>query len=194
MRQPVRVSPQAQIHADLLRALPHLRAFAISLTGDIERADDLVQETIVRALGNLEKFAPGTNLHAWLFTILRNQFLTGWRKTRREVEDVDGAHAARLCVAPDQDERLEVEDLRAALAQLSPDQREAVLLVCAERYSYDEAAKICAVPVGTIKSRVCRARTRLVELMGEEAASDFGPSRPMQAVVVRQHIPLQASA
>ena len=87
------------VRADILKAIPHLRAFAISLTGDVDRADDLVQEAIVRGLSHLDSFTPGTNMQAWLFTILRNQFHTSYRKRRREVEDPDGQYAARLAVA-----------------------------------------------------------------------------------------------
>ena len=80
----------------MLAAVPSLRAFAISLTGNFDRADDLVQDTLVRALANIDRFERGTNLNAWLFTILRNLFHSEWRKMKREVEDIDGAYAARL--------------------------------------------------------------------------------------------------
>jgi RNA polymerase sigma-70 factor, ECF subfamily len=91
------------VKADILESVPHLRVFAISLTGDLDRADDLVQEAIVRGLSHLDSFTPGTNMQAWLFTILRNQFHTGYRKRRREVEDPDGQHVAKLAAAPTQD-------------------------------------------------------------------------------------------
>jgi len=150
----------------ILAAIPNLRAFAMSLTYNLDQAEDLVQETILRAWEKRDSFQPGTNLTAWLFTILRNHFHTTYRKRRREVEDGDGIYAARLKSAPEQLHRLELQDLRSALQQLPPEQREAVLLVAAEGVSYEDAATICGVAVGTIKSRVNRARTRLAELMG----------------------------
>ena len=122
------ISPP-DVKADILEAVPHLRAFAISLTGDLDRADDLVQEAIVRGLSHLDSFTPGTNMQAWLFTILRNQFHTGYRKRRREVEDPDGQYAAKLAAAPTQDAYINLKDLGTALLQIPVEQREAVLLV-----------------------------------------------------------------
>ncbi|MEN3931063.1 sigma-70 family RNA polymerase sigma factor [Microvirga sp. W0021] len=162
-----------EIREPLLRAIPSLRAFAISLCGDMDRADDLVQDTLVRALANVERFEAGTNLNAWLFTILRNLFHSEYRKRRREVEDVDGAYSDTLTSLPEQDGHLDFEDLRVALTQLPADQREAVLLVGASGFSYEEAALICDCAVGTIKSRVNRARVRLAELMDISDTSDL---------------------
>ena len=172
-----------QLRDELLKTLPHLRAFAISLSGSIDRADDLVQETLVRALANVDRFQPGTCLQAWLFTILRNLFHTEFRKRRREVEDPDGLMASRLSVMPNQNGRLEFQDLRVALAKLPADQREALLLVSAEGFSYEETAQITGAQLGTIKSRVNRARTRLAELMNVNDPDDFGPDRLVQAVL-----------
>jgi RNA polymerase sigma-70 factor, ECF subfamily len=157
----------------LLAAVPSLRAFGISLSGDVDRADDLVQATLLRALANIERFERGTNLHAWLFTILRNLFHSEYRKRRREVEDADGGYAATLRTAPDQQAHLDFEDLRAALAKLPPDQREALLLVGAQGFSYEDAAGICGCAIGTVKSRVNRARKRLAELMVLEDLDDL---------------------
>jgi len=165
--------------------LPSLRAFAISLTSDVEKADDLLHDTVVRALTHLDKFAPGTNLQAWMFTILRNQFHSSYRKRRREVEDADGQFAAKLSTAPTQDPQLDVEDLRLALAELSAEQREAVLLVGAEGFTYEEAARICRTKVGTIKSRVNRARVRLTELLGREGVAYAEPDGLVQAALGR---------
>ncbi|HEY8381582.1 MAG TPA: sigma-70 family RNA polymerase sigma factor [Microvirga sp.] len=158
----------------ILGAAPHLRAFAVSLTGDLERADDLVQETLLRALNHRDKFQAGTNLEAWLFTILRNHLYTQHRKKRREVEDADGAYALALSAPPEQPSKMEMQDLHVALARLPPEQREAVLLVGAEGLTYEDAAIKCGVAIGTIKSRVNRARIRLSELMGdtEKTASE----------------------
>jgi RNA polymerase sigma-70 factor (ECF subfamily) len=131
----------------------------------VDRADDLVQETLMRAIANIDRFQPGTNMQAWLFTILRNLFHSEYRKRRREVEDADGKYAAALSVQPDQLPHLDFEDLQKALARLPHDQREALLLVGASGFSYEQAAEICGCAVGTIKSRVNRARNRLAELM-----------------------------
>jgi RNA polymerase sigma-70 factor (ECF subfamily) len=153
----------------MLAAIPHLRAFAISLTGSIEQADDLVQTALLRGLENLDKFQPGTSMQAWLFTILRNQFHTNYRRRRREVEDPDGSMAQRMAVMPEQGARLDFTDMQVALAKLSIEQREALLLVGAEGVSYEEAAQICGTNIGTIKSRVNRARARLTELLALDA-------------------------
>ena len=173
-----------QFQNELLRVLPNLRAFAISLTSDVERADDLMHDTVVRALTHSDKFTPGTNLQAWLFTILRNQFHSNYRKRRREVEDADGQFAAKLSTAPVQDLQLDCEDLRLALVKLSAEQREAILLVGGQGFTYEEAARICRTRVGTIKSRVNRARTRLVELLGYECSQHIGANGVLQAALV----------
>ncbi len=168
----------------VLAAVPSLRAFAISLCGNVDRADDLVQETLLRALANINSFEPGTNMSAWLFTILRNLFRSEYRKRRREVEDTDGSYAESLKTQPDQTARVEFQEFRSALARLPADQREALILVGASGFSYEEAAGICGCAVGTIKSRVNRARTRLAELLSIESADDFGPDRETRAVLV----------
>ncbi len=167
----------------VLAAVPSLRAFAISLSGNVDRADDLVQETLLRALVNIDSFEPGTNLSAWLFTILRNLFRSEYRKRRREVEDGDGTYAESLKSQPEQEARVEFREFRTALAKLPSDQREALILVGASGFSYEEAAGICGCAVGTIKSRVNRARTRLAELMSIESLDDFGPDRATRAVL-----------
>src|SRR4249920_3093930 len=126
----------------MLAAVPSLRAFAISLSGNVDRADDLVQETLMRAIANIDSFQPGTNMSAWLFTILRNLFRSEYRKRRREVEDADGSYAEALTSLPDQTSHLEMDEFRKALAKLPPDQREALILVGASGFSYEEAAAI----------------------------------------------------
>jgi RNA polymerase sigma-70 factor (ECF subfamily) len=167
----------------MLSAVPSLRAFAISLCGNVDRADDLVQETLLRAWANIHSFEPGTNMSAWLFTILRNLFRSEYRKRRREVPDGDGTYADTMKTQPEQSSRVEFEEFRAALNKLPTDQREALVLVGASGFSYEEAAEICGCAVGTIKSRVNRARTRLAELMAIESADDFGPDRELRAVL-----------
>jgi RNA polymerase sigma-70 factor (ECF subfamily) len=167
----------------MLGAVPSLRAFAISLSGNVDRADDLVQETLLRAMANIDSFQPGTNMSAWLFTILRNLFRSEYRKRRREVEDTDGAYAETLKSHPEQQSRVEFEEFRTALGRLPQDQREALLLVGASGFSYEEAAAICGCAVGTIKSRVNRARTRLADLLSIDSADDFGPDQPTRAIL-----------
>ena len=174
---------EPELRDAMLAAVPSLRAFAISLTGNFDRADDLVQDTLVRALANIDRFERGTNLNAWLFTILRNLFHSEWRKMKREVEDVEGAYAARLSTIPEQGGRLDLADFRAALTKLPADQREALLLVGAQGFSYEDAAQICGVAVGTIKSRVNRARARLAQLLAVEDAEDLGPDRLTRAAL-----------
>ena len=170
----------------ILTAVPSLRAFAISLSGNVDRADDLVQETMLRALANIHSFQPGTNMSAWLFTILRNLFRSEYRKRRREVEDADGRYAESLKSHPEQAGRVEFSEFRAALAKLPSDQREALILVGASGFSYEDAANICGCAVGTIKSRVNRARSRLAKLLSIDSVEDFGPDHTMRAVLIGQ--------
>ena len=170
----------------ILAAIPSLRAFAISLSGNVDRADDLVQETILRALANIQSFQPGTNMPAWLFTILRNLFRSEYRKRRREVEDADGSLAETLKSQPDQLGRVEFQEFRVALGELPAEQREALILVGASGFSYEEAADICECAVGTIKSRVNRARSRLAKMLEVESVDEFGPDHATRAVLMRQ--------
>ncbi|TMV77295.1 RNA polymerase sigma factor [Thioclava sp. BHET1] len=152
--------------------LSALRAFAVSLTRDMTAADDLVQDTIVKAWTNIDKFERGTNLRAWLFTILRNTFYSDRRKRRHEVQDTDGVHAAMLMEKPAHDGRLAFADFSRAFDLLSPEHREVLVLVGAEGFAYDEAAATMGVAVGTVKSRANRARAKLCELMGLEEGED----------------------
>jgi RNA polymerase sigma-70 factor (ECF subfamily) len=160
---------------DLIAFMPNLRAFAFSLCGQHERADDLVQETLLKAWSHLDSFQEGTNLRAWLFTILRNSFFSEMRRRRREVEDADGKKAESLTVAPAQQGHVDMQDLRKALDLLPPHQREAVVLVGAAGMSYEEAAEIAKCAVGTMKSRVNRARVKLGEHFGVDDAAAFDP-------------------
>ena len=171
------------VRESMLAAVPGLRAFAMSLCGKMDRADDLVQETLLRALAHIDSFEPGTNMPAWLFTILRNLFRSEYRKRRREVEDAEGRYAETLKSHPEQTGRVEFQEFRAALAKLPADQREALILVGASGFSYDDAAAICGCAVGTIKSRVNRARTRLADLLAIDSVDDFGPDRATRAVL-----------
>ena len=164
--------PSASFKDELLAEIKNLRAFAISLSGSVTLADDLVQESLLRAWSNSEKFQPGTSLRAWLFTILRNIYYSNYRKRTREVQDSDGAYARRLTVPGDQGSHLDLEDFRKALTKLPAEQREVLTLIGASGLSYEEAAAICEVEIGTIKSRLSRARSRLVELLALEETSD----------------------
>ncbi|MGP6087387.1 RNA polymerase sigma factor [Antarctobacter jejuensis] len=150
---------------ELTEHIGSLRAFALSLTRNGATADDLVQETLVKAWTNIDKFEEGTNMRAWLFTILRNTFYSLRRKRKREVEDTDGSMSESLAAKPDHDGRLTLRDFRTAFDQLPDTQREALMLVGAQGLAYEEAAEVCGVAIGTIKSRVGRARARLAELM-----------------------------
>jgi RNA polymerase sigma-70 factor (ECF subfamily) len=167
----------------MLAVVPRLRAFAVSLTGNVDHADDLVQETLIRAIANIDSFEPGTNMAAWLFTILRNAFRSEYRKHCREIEDLDGQYAENLKSYPEQHGRLEFLELRAALARLAPDQREAIVLVGASGLTYAEAAAICGCAVGTIKSRLNRARVRLAKLLSLAGGEDLGPDAIMRSVL-----------
>ena len=161
----------------LLEQIPSLRAFGISLSGNPDRADDLVQETLMKAWASSDSFTEGTSLRAWLFTIMRNTYFSQHRKRRREVQDVDGEAASRLVSLPTQHGLLDLADFRVALDGLPVDQREALVLVGASGFSYEEAAEICGCAIGTIKSRVNRARQRLMQVMAVDSADEFGPDR-----------------
>jgi RNA polymerase sigma-70 factor, ECF subfamily len=157
---------------ELASHLGALRAFAVSLTRNLASADDLVQDTIVKAWTNIDKFTTGTNLRAWLFTILRNTYYSSLRKRRREVADPDGLYAQTLFVKPDHDGRLAYGDFQRAFDQLTPEHREVLILVGASGFSCEEAAETMGVAVGTVKSRTSRARKRLSELMGLSEGED----------------------
>ena len=156
----------ADFRAGLLDALPGLRAFALSLAIAPNAADDLVQETLLKAWANRDRFEPGSNLMAWLCTILRNQFYTECRKRRREVEDADGAAAAQLIVLPSQEHGIELQKVWAILATMPATQREALLLVAGQGLTYEAAAALVGSQTGTMKSRVSRARAFLVDSLG----------------------------
>ncbi len=179
-----------EIKRDLVALMPSLRAFSRSLCANSARADDLVQETLVKALANLDRFEPGSNLRAWLFTILRNTYYSELRKRQREVEDAEGAHAARLAERANQPGAADLEDFKRAFEQLSEDHREVLALVGAHGVSYEEAAEICGCAVGTVKSRVNRARVRLAELLGVslEEASTLSPAEALPEGVIAGRI------
>ncbi len=182
------------VHGDprdeLLDHLPALRAFALSLTRDGSSADDLVQDTIVKAWTHIDKFQAGTNLRAWLFTILRNTFYSARRKVRREVSDTDGIYAAQLSTRPDHDGRLALNDFRKAFDLLPDEQREALILVGASGFSYEEAATMTGVAVGTVKSRANRGRRRLAELLHLEEGEEMDMTDRTTLAVMAQNGPV----
>jgi len=156
---------QSELRQDLLDRLPALRAFALALCKDDSRADDLVQDTVLAAWSRFELFEAGTNLQAWLFTILRNKFYSALRKERYEVDDPHGVYSGNLAEKPAHDGRLQLSDFHDAFKTLPVAQREALVLVGASGFSYEEAAHMCSVSIGTMKSRANRGRKRLVALL-----------------------------
>lgn len=160
----------AQFKHDLLELIPFLRAFARSLCGNQETADDLAQETLVKAWQARDMFAPGTNLKAWLFTILRNQFYSDRRRAWRQAPWDQEAAERIPGSAGEQSWAAELSDTARALSCLSDEQREALILVGAGGFSYEDAARICNCAVGTVKSRVARARKSLLAILeGEDS-------------------------
>jgi RNA polymerase sigma-70 factor, ECF subfamily len=168
---------------ELLVHIPSLRAFAVSLSGQMDRADDLVQETLVKAWRNLGSFTEGTNMRAWLFTILRNVYISEIRRRRREVQDSDGAFSESVGVAPQQNGHMDLADFRKALDDLPEEQREALILIGAAEFSYEEAAEIAGCAVGTVKSRVNRARTALARRLNLDT-SEIGLEPTLRAALV----------
>ena len=175
------VSPE--LRSELLSIIPNLRAFALSLTRAGDRADDLVQETLMKAWNKFHLFQEGTNLKAWVFTIMRNEFYSQMRKRGREVQDTDGAFSSQLATHPQQDGHMDMHDFRAALEDLPEDQREALVLIGANGFSYEEAAEITGVAIGTIKSRVSRARSKLMSELQISGESAYGPDAMSLRVV-----------
>lgn len=170
----------------LIREMKDLRAFAVSLSGSFHQADDLLQETLMKAWQNSASFIPGTNMRAWLVTILRNTYYSQYRKRGREVADTDGVYSSRLATPPSQESAVDMTDFLTALSKLAPEHRDVLLMVGASGLSYEETAEICGVAVGTIKSRLNRARARLADLLGIKDASDLGMGSVSEAVVRAQ--------
>jgi RNA polymerase sigma-70 factor (ECF subfamily) len=174
--------PTFDFKIELVALTPFLRAFSRSLCGHADEADDLAQETLARAWQARGSFAPGTNLKAWLFTILRNQFYSGRRRAWRQVAWDQGA-AELIPSTGDQEAASHLSDLARAMRQISPEQREALILVGAGGFAYADAASICGCAVGTVKSRVARARATLLALLdGEDALSTAQRSNSEAAV------------
>ena len=153
---------------DLLEPqIPRLRRYARALTRDTQRADDLVQDTLVRALVKQDRWEPGTNLRAWLFTLMHNQYVNNVRRANRETGTIDIDDVSSSLVATtDPTASRQLYELERALGQLAAEQREVILLVGLEGFSYEDAAKILAVPVGTVRSRLSRGRESLRRQFG----------------------------
>ena len=159
-----------EFKTQLAQVIPHLRALGRSLSGNRDLADDLVQETLLKAWAARKRFQAGTNMRAWTFIILRNLFLSQMRRARFKGE-WDDLVADRVLAAPaSQDKHVELADMQRALMHLPQPQREALILVGAGGFAYEEAAEICQVAVGTIKSRVARGRVALEALLNDGAA------------------------
>ncbi len=169
----------------LVSAIPNLRAFAIALCRDASRADDLVQETLVKAWNNRRLYKEGTNLRAWLFTILRNTYFSEHRRLRYQATYREAVDTTKSWQHPEQEGHLDLQDFLAALGELPPDQRESLLLVGAEGFSYEEAAEISGCAVGTIKSRVNRARRRLSDALEISGSDEFNADPKFESIVAR---------
>jgi RNA polymerase sigma-70 factor (ECF subfamily) len=175
---------RSAFEAELIALIPHLRAFGRSLAGSTVAGDDLAQEALCKAWSSQNHFEVGTNLKAWTFMILRNQFYSNKRRDWRAVE-LDPEVAERTLIATeDPDGALQLDELRRALAMLPADQREALILIGAAGLSYEDAAAITGVAIGTVKSRVSRARDRLGAILakGGIASDDTAPSAAMAAI------------
>ena len=158
-----------EFKTQLAAVIPHLRAFGRSISGSRDLADDLVQETLMKAWAARQRFQAGTNMRAWTFIILRNLYLSQMRRARFKGE-WDDLVADRLLAAPaSQDRHVELGDMQRALLHLPQPQREALILVGAGGFAYEEAAEICGVAVGTIKSRVARGRVALETIMNDNS-------------------------
>lgn len=175
---------------EIVEHLGSLRGFALSLTRDGSAADDLVQDTVVKAWKSIDQFQAGTNLRAWLFTILRNTYYSGRRKARREVSDTDGHFAATLSEKPRHDGNLALTDFFKVFSKLPDEQREALILVGASGFAYEEAAETCGVAVGTIKSRVNRGRRKLMELLQMEEGETLEMTDRATLGVVNGQLPV----
>ena len=180
---PLKTSTET-FRTQLVALVPNLRAFAMSLLGNRDRADDLTQETILKAWSHMDSFEEGTNLQAWLFTIMRNTFISQCRREVREVPDPDGLKAQAQTCPPEQEGYVDLQDLHRALTQVPPEQREALILVAGAGFSYEEAAAIVGCPVGTVKSRVNRGRLKLAELLGWVDPLETGPSDAVTAAIM----------
>jgi RNA polymerase sigma-70 factor (ECF subfamily) len=171
----------------LVEQIPYLRAFAISLSGSYSVADDLVQVTLVKAWSHADSFQPGTNFRAWLVTILRNTYFSQYRKRSREVQDSDNVLAEQIPVKGGQESNLTMQDVQKALNMLAPEHREILLMIGITELSYEEAAQVCNIAVGTVKSRLNRARAKLAEHLGLSGAHEFAEDPTLAGIAARKN-------
>jgi RNA polymerase sigma-70 factor (ECF subfamily) len=167
--------------SDLIACVPHLRAFAWFLTKNRERADDLVQDAIVRVLAEAHQFQPCANLKVWMFTILRNLHYNELRESHIRIQSLDDPLVYEPAALPSQIASLEFGDFRRAFWQLGDDRREALILVEASGLSYEDAATVCGCSKGTIKSRVSRARRELLRILEDGLLADKQRDTPWLA-------------
>ncbi len=158
---------------EIISYIPQLRSFAISLSGSVDKGDDLVQDTLLRAMDKIALYQEGTNLKAWLFTILRNIFYSDYRKKSREVQDTEGFYASSMTAPTTQEVHVDLQNVMHAMTKLSDDQREALTLICMNGMSYEEAAEVCNCQIGTMKSRVNRARSALACMLGDICSTSY---------------------
>lgn len=170
----------------MVAQMPYLRAFAISLCGSYSQADDLVQETLVKAWSHADSFKPDTNFRAWLVTILRNTYFSEYRKRSREVQDVDNVIAEQVQVKGGQESKAIISDVQKALNKLAPEHREILLMIAITELSYEEAAQVCNVAIGTVKSRLNRARAKLAENLGLTGVSDIDSDQTVSDIATRR--------
>lgn len=167
-------TPDRNTEDEVLELIPKLRAYARALTRDVNDADDLVQETLLKALSNIDSFQPGTMLRAWLYTIMRNTFHTNIRKRQREQPGAEDCVSERPVSLPDHDRVIQSKQVMAAIRTLPDHYRETLVLVVMLGQSYQEVAQICGIGMGTVKSRVNRARKLVMQQIGPDALEDFG--------------------
>ncbi|HYE01308.1 MAG TPA: sigma-70 family RNA polymerase sigma factor [Alphaproteobacteria bacterium] len=180
------MATEHDFRSQLVECLPQLRAVARSLTGNRERADDLVHDTLLRALSAERQYQPGTNLRAWLLTILRNHYINELRRRKVEAEPVEDIADSALPTAPSQQHSVEFNEVVAALMKMSVEHREILVLVAAAGLSYEEAAEVCKCAIGTVKSRLNRARLELKRLLSQpNATSQRQPSAAEVRAVFR---------
>jgi RNA polymerase sigma-70 factor (ECF subfamily) len=173
---------EPSVRDPLVAAIPRLRAFAISLCRNRDQADDFVQGALLQACAKISLFEPGTNMYAWLCTILRNQFYTECRRRRRPFQAIDSL-AEIKAAQPEQIAYAEYNEFCAAFAKLAPKQREALMMIAASGLSYEDAAKLCGCPVGTVKSRVNRARAELARMLSIDGPGLFEEDAVFSAVI-----------
>jgi RNA polymerase sigma-70 factor, ECF subfamily len=156
----------SEFHSLLEAEIPRLRRYARALVRDVDRADDLVQDTLIRALSKQHLWEPGTNLRAWLFTLMHNQHVNNVRRPAREAVQLDTEEMAGALIATtDPTASCQLRELENALARLRPEEREVILLVGLEGMRYDDTARILGIPIGTVRSRLFRGRETLRKLL-----------------------------